>query len=626
MLGRLKFARLLGAAISLPLSQAFYLPGTAPQDYQAGDKIEVQVNSLSPMLKSNIKSLISHDYYDPRLHFCQPEGGPQKQPESLGSILWGDRIFNSPFEINMLENVTCKSLCKAVVPADDARFINQLIKDDYGNNWMIDGLPAAEMKRDLQTGEVFYDIGGFALGTPVDSSDQPCFNNHYDIYIHKHQSSRGSYRIVGVLVYPRSVQHSPGSDKPDCFSETPVHLSEAVDSQLWFSYSVSWVDSDVPWALRWDMYLHVFDPKIHWFWLINGLVVVVFLILMVGSVLARNVSKDIARYNAVDLSEDVQEDVGWKLVHGEVFRSPQRVMLLSAFTGSGVQLVCIAAVTLVFALFGFLSPANRGGLATMLLIGWTLFSAVSGYVSARVFGSMRGEDWKSNLTLTATGFPVFVFSITFLLNFWLIGSGASGAVPFGTMLAILALYFLISGPLCVAGYFYGMRQGPIEPPVRTNSIPRQVPPAPVYLRKWPSVALGGALPFGAAFVELYFMLTSLFGHRAYYAFGFLFLTFAVVNVTAAAITVLLVYFVLCAEEYRWHWRAFMIGGASSLWLSAYGTWYWISRLSFDGFSSVVLYFGYLFLFATMNFLMLGSVGFLASYFVVHRLYSSIRVE
>jgi hypothetical protein len=38
-----------------------------------------------------------------RLHFCQPEGGPQKQPESLGSILWGDRIFNSPFEINMLE-------------------------------------------------------------------------------------------------------------------------------------------------------------------------------------------------------------------------------------------------------------------------------------------------------------------------------------------------------------------------------------------------------------------------------------------------------------------------------------------------------------------------------------------
>jgi len=28
---------------------------------------------------------------------------------------------------------------------------------------MIDGLPAAEMKQDLQTKEIFYDIGGFAL-------------------------------------------------------------------------------------------------------------------------------------------------------------------------------------------------------------------------------------------------------------------------------------------------------------------------------------------------------------------------------------------------------------------------------------------------------------------------------
>lgn len=77
-------------------------------------------------------------------------------------------------------------MCKTSIPADDAKFVNQvrpppwnlasipnvahaaardikLIKDDYGYNWMIDGLPAAEMKQDLQTKEIFYDIGGFAL-------------------------------------------------------------------------------------------------------------------------------------------------------------------------------------------------------------------------------------------------------------------------------------------------------------------------------------------------------------------------------------------------------------------------------------------------------------------------------
>ena len=39
------------------------------------------------------------DYYNPAFHFCQPEGGPKKEPEGLGSILFGDRIFNSPYDV-----------------------------------------------------------------------------------------------------------------------------------------------------------------------------------------------------------------------------------------------------------------------------------------------------------------------------------------------------------------------------------------------------------------------------------------------------------------------------------------------------------------------------------------------
>jgi len=75
--------------------------------------------------------------------------------------------------------------------------------------------------------------------------------------------------------------------------------------------------------------------------------------------------------------------------------------------------------------------------------------------------------------------------MVFMLNLFLIGSGASGAVPFGTMLAILALYFLISGPLCVAGYYYGMRHGVSRSRSITNVSPltsRAVHP-PAYQNK-----------------------------------------------------------------------------------------------------------------------------------------------
>lgn len=582
-------------ALTLPsLASAFYLPGTAPRDYLVGERIDVFVNTLTPMLGSKLRSLISHDYYDDRFHFCQPDGGPQKQPESLGSILFGDRILNSPYTIHMMENSTCQTLCRSTVPPEDAKFINDRIKEDYGLNFIIDGLPSSEMKMDVKTGEVFLDAQGFNLGDDETNPEHPALNNHYDILIQYHKRDSQHFRVVGVMVYPKSVDSmQSGSGEADCSIERSYHLSESNSNEFYYTYSVAFIESDIPWGLRWDSYLHVFDPKIHWFSLINSLVIGAMLVGMVAMILYRTISKDISRYQAVDLSEEVQEDYGWKLVHGEVFRMPSRPMLLSVMVGNGIHLICMCGVTLVFALFGLLSPSNRGSLATVLLICWTLFACVSGYVSARTYASLGGDQWKPNLVLTAVLFPTITFTIIGLLNLFLVGAGASGAVPFGTILAILLLWFLISVPLSVAGYFYGLKHGGYTHPVKANPIPRQIPPLPWYLQPIQAALLAGLLPFGPAFVELYFVLSSLFGNRAYYAFGFLFLTFVVIALTTAAVTILMTYFVLCAEEYRWHWRSFLIGGGSAFWMFAYGVWYWASRLSLDSFTSVVLYFGYL---------------------------------
>ena len=49
---------------------------------------------------------------------------------------------------------------------------------------------------------------------------------------------------------------------------------------------------------------------------------------------------------------------------------------------------------------------------------------------------------------------------------------------------------------------------------------------------------------------MYFVMSSLFASRAYYAFGFLTLTATVTGLTTATVTILFTYFLLCAEEYR----------------------------------------------------------------------------
>ena len=100
------------------------------------------------------------------------------------------------------------------------------------------------------------------------------------------------------------------------------------------------------------------------------------------------------------------------------------------------------------------------------------------------------------------------------------------------------------------------------------------------------------------------------------------------------------------SSFSWHWRAFLAGGGSAIWLFAYGIFYWVSRLTLGSLSSVILYMGYLLLLTILTFLVTGkplnyvhrpnfdsdhasstgTIGFLATYWAVRRLYAAIRID
>ena len=478
------------ALLLLGGTSAFYLPGVAPTTYKANDKVNLNVNRLTPAPSekdAQLRSLFSFDYYHGAFQFCRPAEGPKDVSESLGSILFGDRIFSSPFELNMLQNRSCRALCgEQKFDQRSAKFVNRRIWQNYNLNWLIDGLPAGQPYTDPSTSTDFT-LRGFPLGM-VDKEQKPLLNNHYDIVIDYHDAGKDQYRVVGVLVVPSSRSGYKEGDDSCGSPAKPIILDEDGETTVQWTYGVYWRPSTTAWATRWDSYLHVFDPRIHWFSLINSTVIVVFLcgmsqallaleaksrlnlIGMVAAILMRALRKDIARYNRLesfnldDLSgtnghaeEDVQEDSGWKLVHGDVFRTPKNPLLLSVFLGNGSQIFVMVGTTIVFALLGFLSPSNRGSLGTVMILLYTVFGFIGGYVSARVYKTFGGEAWKRNIALTPLLIPGIVFATFFLLNLFLWAKGSSGAVPFTTMLVILGIWFVISVPLSFAGSWIGFR-------------------------------------------------------------------------------------------------------------------------------------------------------------------------
>lgn len=124
-------------------------------------------------------------------------------------------------------------------------------------------------------------------------------------------------------------------------------------------------------------------------------------------ILLRALHRDISRYNQSDAQEDSLEEYGWKLVHGDVFRPPIRFQFLSVLLGNGAQLFLMAFITIIFALFGFLSPSNRGALTTAILVTYVLCGGFAGFVAAVFYKMFGGEHWKTNVLLTSFMVPGF---------------------------------------------------------------------------------------------------------------------------------------------------------------------------------------------------------------------------
>lgn len=61
------------------------------------------------------------------------------------------------------------------------------------------------------------------------------------------------------------------------------------------------------------------------------------------------------------LERDLNEETGWKLVHGDVFRPPAHRMLLAAAVGTGIQLVMLGLFVILVTIMGtFYEVRGRG--------------------------------------------------------------------------------------------------------------------------------------------------------------------------------------------------------------------------------------------------------------------------
>lgn len=555
--------------------------------YEDDEEVVLWMNTVGPYHNRQE----TYEYYS--LPFCK---GTKKTishyHETLGEALQGVELEFSGLDITYKKNVQTTVFCSVELKEATFNAFTYAINNKYWYQMFIDDLP-------------IWGIVG-ELG-----------DNENEVYIWTHKKIDIGYngdRVVDV----------------NLTSQTKVRLVKG--AVIPFSYEVNWKPSTTEYVKRYDKYLDpgFFQHRIHWFSIFNSFMMVIFLVGLVSMILMRTLRKDYARYSKEDDIDDMERDLGdeygWKQVHGDVFRMPSFPMLLSSLIGCGFHLSFVTIVVTIFTIMGDLYT-SRGSILSTVIFVYAATSPVNGFFGGGQYSRFGGKEWIKQMFLGSLLLPGTICSSTILVNFVAMYYNASRAIPFGTMVAIAAICCFVILPLTLVGTVLGRNiYGQPNHPCRIHAVPRPIPEKKWFMEPGMIVLLGGVLPFGSIFIEMYFIFTSFWAYKIYYVYGFMLLVFMILAIVTVCVTIVCTYFLLNAEDYRWHWTSFLAASSTSGYVYLYSFYYFFFKTKMFGFFQTIFYFGYMAIFSSLLGLMCGTFGYVGTSIFVKTIYSTVKID
>ena len=573
---------------------------------------------------SSLKAIIPFDYR--KLQICSPQKY-EKAEDILGEILIGETFYTTGYLAYTDKNEYCQTLCYNKFSQAQIELIQNLIIKHYSTNWFLDKLPAGLIFYNQENNnKIIRYFRGIPLGFEIENKFY--IYNHFQFHILLNKIEKDRYNVVGFNILPLSIKHN--KENATCIFDESSNLNNLKlsppqplnESEILFTYDVIYEYSDITLATRWDHY-KTSKRSIHWAGLIICELIVITITLIVIFVLKNNLNIDINSYNyRVSHLEDISE-YDWKQLSGDVFRPPNKnVLLLSVLLGTGAQLLSMFTISLFLGIFGYMRPEKRANIINIFLLVYCSSGLIGGYISSKFYRFYGGINWVKSACFTSLFFPGMVIGGYLIINCLLILENSNSAVNFRDILSLFILWIFFTFPIILIGSFFGYKSNKINVPFEINKIPNIIPEKPWYLHYRYITFLTGLVGFATIFIELNYIMTSLWKHQIYFLGVFIWIGFFLFIFAIGEMTILVVYFNLCYGDYKWWWKSFIVGGSPVIYFVIYSIIYFF-YLNLESFSAVVVYFGIMILISCMAMLICGAASVFFCFGFIFWIYSKI---
>jgi transmembrane 9 superfamily protein 3 len=551
------------------------------------------------------------------------EGREQRHSAGIGEVIEGHDLTNSNFDIRFGKDTLVDDghLCSFMLGKEDVATLTHAVYNHYWYQMYMDDLPIWGMLGEVVAHEKEKaDTDTDNTESEADAEDEEVGTAY--LYSHRHLSiSYNEDRIIEVNLTSRE----------------PIRIETG--ALVVFKYSVEWKETDARFEDRFNRYLDYsfFEHQIHWFSIVNSFMMVIFLCGLVALILLRTLRNDYAKYTRVDEDEElgddgssIGDDSGWKMVHSDAFRRPSYLPFFTALLGTGYQLVFLAISVITLCICGSLYM-ERGAVMHTAVICYALTTFISGFFAGGFYKSQfqgyPSPRWISTMVLSALLLPSIIGTVFFGLNVVSVSYGTVHAMPVATIAKIAGLCLLVAFPLHVLGTILGRQwNAKVEVPCPPKKFPRPIPPKRWYQSHAIIILLTGLLPFGSIFIEMYFILTSFWNYKFYYVYGFMLLVFCILSIVTVCVSIVMTYFLLNSEDWRWCWLAFLSSGSTGGYVFIYSIYYFVYKTNMSGTLQTLFYFGYMAVIAFCLSLMTGAIGYYGANKFVHRIYRNIKID